>query len=51
MGLQAALLASAALTAEVEVLKKDMRRSSSRRKKVNNTSLNKYLTEKDFGCE
>ena len=27
-----------------------MRRSSSRTKKVSNTTLNRYLTEKDFGC-
>ena len=27
-----------------------MRRSSSRTKKVSNTALNNYLTEKDFGC-
>ena len=27
-----------------------MQRSSSRKKKVSNTSLNKHLTEKDFGC-
>ena len=28
-----------------------MQRSSSRKKKVSNTSLNKYLIEKDFGCK
>ena len=27
-----------------------MQRSSSRKNKASNTSLNKYLTEKDFGC-
>ena len=27
-----------------------MLRSSSRTKKVSNTTLNSYLTEKDFGC-
>ena len=60
MGLQAALLTSAALTAEVDVLKKDLERSEQElghakkqleEKKVSNTSLNKYLTEKDFGCK
>ena len=28
-----------------------MPRSSSRKKKVSNTTLNSYLTEKDFGCK
>ena len=59
MGLQAALLTSAALTVEVNTLKEAssslktssaVPRSSSRTGKVSNTVLNLYLTEKDFGC-
>ena len=58
-GLQAALLTSAALTTEVDMLKKDLEwseqelgraKKSSRTKKVSNTTLNLYLTEKDLGC-
>ena len=60
MGLQAALLTSAALTAEVNTLKQSLEwsknelgraRSSSRTRKVSNTLLELYLTEKDFGCK
>ena len=58
MGLQAALLTSTALTAEVDTFKQSLERSenelgrprsSSRTMKVSNTLLKLYLTEKDFG--
>ena len=57
MGLQAVLLTSAALTAEVNTLKESLDgprtssavpRSSSRTRKVSNTLLKLYLTEKDL---
>ena len=60
MGVQAVLLTSAALTAEVSALKQNLERSESELgrakkqledKEVSNTVLNLYLTEKDFGCK
>ena len=57
MGLQATLLTSAALTAEVNALKQNLERSenelgraknNSRTKKVSSTLLKLYLTEKDL---
>ena len=59
MGLQAALLTSAALTAEVNTLKESLERSENElgrakkqlEDKVSNTLLKFYLTEKDFGCK
>ena len=56
MGLQAALLTSAAMTAEVDALKQNLERSENElgrakkqlEDKVSNTLLKLYLTEKDL---